>query len=194
MKQTDQFKDMCLEQLSAVDKISRAQTELTAKETAAAREQVNTLVGEVTKAKIGVATAKAELSAAKAMGEVEAERKEVEAQRTLIAQDLAKDAIGQAGDLAKAFFVSKTGMTPELSEVAAALQDNPDMMEALKNPKVREQLKNPDNVSYIAASLTQAVALAEQQEAAAVAEAAQATANPPAADGEPPPSGSEPSE
>ncbi|MFT5680575.1 MAG: hypothetical protein ACI8RZ_001481 [Myxococcota bacterium] len=181
MRQADDFKEMCLSHMKEVDVISRAQTATTAKDMAAAREQVNTLVGEVTKARIGVAAAKAEVVAAEAMAEVEVKRKAVEAQQSEVNRELAKGALDQMGSFGKALLFSKTGMSAELTEVATALQTNPEMMEALKDPLVREQLKNADNLSFIAASLKQAV---EVERAKAKADAATP------AD----PSGSEPSE
>ena len=166
LEQTQKFGSMCLAQMGKVDEISRKQTELTAKETAAAREQVNTLVREVSKAKISAANAKAELTAAAAMTAVESERKAIEAERAQVGQELAKEALGKVGEFGQAFLMSKTGMSAEMLEVANALQNNPEMVEALGDPRVRDQLKNPDNLSYIAASLKQAVAVVVAQEAA----------------------------
>ncbi len=169
MRQTAQFGSLCLRQMEKVDEISRTQAALTAQETAAAREQVNTLVERLTAAKVGEAEARAALLTASVDEKAEVER-------TRAGQALAKDAIGKLGELGQAFLVSKTGLPPEMNEVATALQSNPEMMEALRDPKVREQLKSADNLSYLASMLKQAAAVAAQQ--AEVATEAESTPTP----------------
>jgi hypothetical protein len=159
MAQTAQFGSLCLRQMEKVDEISRQQASLTAAETAAAREQVNALVERLTAAKVSEAEARAELLTASA-------DEAAEAKRTETGQLLARDAISTLGELGQAFLVGKTGLPPEMAEVASALQGNPEMMEALRDPKVRDQLKSPDNLSYLATMLKHAAAVAEEQEAA----------------------------
>lgn len=165
MSQAKDFSAMCLTQMGAVDEISRKQTELTAKETAAARAQVNELVGQVSSAQLGAAEAKVQLMKAEALGEVEEERKQVESDKQQAGQELAKEALGKLGELGQALLTTKMGIPPELSEVSLALQSNPAMMEALRDPKVREQLKSAENLDYLATMLRQAADVAEQQAA-----------------------------
>ncbi len=180
MTQAEQFGALCLRQMKSVDEISRTQAELTAKETEAARAQVTELVREVSKAKVTAAENQVKVMAAEAMNEVAEQRKQVEAERSLAGQDLAKEAINRLGELGQAFVTTKLGMPTELAEVSAALQSSPAMMEALRDPKVREQLKSPENLDYLSAMLKQA--------AAVTPEAATQDTPPPS------PSGSEPSE
>ncbi len=156
LTQTNEFGAMCLRQMEKVDDISRRQSELTAKETAAARQQVNDLVSMVAQAKMSEAEARAELLTASA-------DEAAEAKRTETSQILAKEAIGKIGELGQAFLVSRTGLAPEMAEVATVLQGNAEMVEALRDPRVRDQLKNADNLSYLAAMLKQAAAVAEEQ-------------------------------
>ncbi len=160
MSQTKAFGDLCLKQMAKVDEISRTQAELTAKETAAARQQVNELVAMVAQAKMSEAEARAELLT------VEADET-AEAKRTETGQLLARDAINKLGELGQAFLVGKAGVPPELAEVLTSLQSNPEMVEALRDPKVREQLKSADNLSYLATMLKHAAAVAAEQAAQA---------------------------
>ncbi len=156
MQQMVQYSAMCLRQMNAVDEISRKQSQLTAQETAAARAQVNELVGLVTQAKMNEAEAKAALLTASA-------DEAAEAKRTETGQILAKEAIGKLGELGQAFIISRTGFSPELSDIATSLQNHPAMVNALRDPIVREQLKNPDNLEYLANMLTQAAEIAQEQ-------------------------------
>ncbi len=165
MAQTSAFGSLCLRQMEAVDTISRSQAELTAKETAASRAQVNELVREVSKAKVSAAENQVKVMAAEAMNEVAEEKKKVEAERNLASQALAKDAINKLGELGHAFVVTKMGMAPELVEVSTALQSSPAMMEALKDPRVREQLKSQENLDYLSAMLKQAADVSAQEAA-----------------------------
>lgn len=156
MSQAADFSAMCLKQMGSVDAISRNQAALTAQETAAARAQVNELVGQVSRAQLGAAEAKVELMKAQALGEVEDARKQVESDKQQAGQELAKDALEKLGELGQALLTTKMGLPPELSEVSLALQGNPAMMEALRDPKVRAQLKSSDNLEYLATMLRQA--------------------------------------
>lgn len=67
---------------------------------------------------------------------------------------LARDAIQQLGETAKAFFVAR-GVPPNLAEVMQAISSSPELVSALDDPAVREVLRDPRNLQGLAGLLKQ---------------------------------------
>ena len=98
---------------------------------------------------------------------------------------LAKEALSQLGDAAKAFLTAR-GINPEMADVLGVLGSSPELMSALQSPDVRTLMQDPSNLS----GLAQMLEAAGQQ--ARVAREAAATAPPPptsTAQPQPPPAG-----
>jgi hypothetical protein len=82
---------------------------------------------------------------------------------------LAREALQQLGEAARAFLVAK-GVPPELTDVLGAIGGSPELMHTLNDPDVRTLMKDPGNLAALAAML---------KNAAAVSKAAQNPANNP---------------
>ena len=94
---------------------------------------------------------------------------------------LAKEALSQLGDAAKAFLTAR-GINPEMADVLGVLGSSPELMTALNDPDVRALMQNPSNLSGLAQMLKAAGAQARAARQAA------ASAPPPAPDSQPQPS------
>lgn len=81
-------------------------------------------------------------------------------QQTDMKMTLAREAVGQLGNVAQSFFTAR-GIPPELAEVLGALGSSPELMASLQKPSVRALLQNPDNLKALATSLEN---IGEQQE------------------------------
>lgn len=73
--------------------------------------------------------------------------------------DLARHALQQLGDAAKAFLATR-GVPPELADVLGALGSSPTLVSALNEPDVRELIREPQNLELLAGLLRQAGAQA----------------------------------
>ena len=76
--------------------------------------------------------------------------------------EIAKQALQQLGDAAKAFLSAK-GVTPEMADVLGTMSQSPDLMNVLADPDVRVLMQDPNNLKFLATMLKQA---AEQARAA----------------------------
>jgi len=65
---------------------------------------------------------------------------------------LAKEALSQLGDAAKAFLTAR-GINPEMADVLGVLGSSPELMTALNDPDVRALMQNPSNLSGLAQML-----------------------------------------
>ena len=75
---------------------------------------------------------------------------------------LAREAITQLGDAAKAFLTAR-GINPEMADVLGVLGSSPELMTALNDPDVRALMQEPSNLSDLAKMLK---AAAQQARAA----------------------------
>ncbi len=82
---------------------------------------------------------------------------------------LARDAINQLGEAARAFLATR-GLSPEMAEVLGLLGNSPELSAALADPEVRTLMQDPDNLSALAAMLRQAAAQARAAREAGQAE------------------------
>jgi hypothetical protein len=69
--------------------------------------------------------------------------------------ELARHALQQLGEAAKAFLATR-GVPPELADVLGALGQSPALVSALNEPEVRELIAEPQNLELIAGMLRQA--------------------------------------
>jgi len=122
------------------------------------RGQVDTLVASILESKV------AQLQVS--------ETRQIEEQQDQARHALAREAISQLGDTAKAFLAAR-GVTPELAEVLEVLGQSPELVAALNDPDVRALMQDPSNLSDLAKMLK----MVGQQARAAQ----QANAVPPAA-------------
>jgi hypothetical protein len=76
--------------------------------------------------------------------------------------EIAKHALQQLGDAAKAFLAAR-GVTPEMADVLGTLGQSPDLMATLNDPDVRILMQDGNNLKLLAGLLKQA---AEQSRAA----------------------------
>ncbi len=76
--------------------------------------------------------------------------------------EIAKHALQQLGDAAKAFLAAR-GVTPEMADVLGTLGQSPDLMATLNDPDVRILMQDGNNLKLLAGLLKQA---AEQARAA----------------------------
>lgn len=83
--------------------------------------------------------------------------------------EIAKHALQQLGEAAKAFLAAK-GVTPEMADVLGTLGQSPDLMGTLNDPDVRVLMQDPNNLKLLAGMLKQAA----QQARAMREQAAQA--------------------
>jgi hypothetical protein len=105
------------------------------------RDQVDQLVAAVLTAKV----TEAEL----------AEQRRT-AERTDDARtELARHALQQLGDAAKAFLAAK-GVTPEMADTLGTLGQSPELLQALQDPDVRALMADPNNLRMVAGMLKQA--------------------------------------
>ena len=74
---------------------------------------------------------------------------------------LAREAIGQLGDAAKAFLTAR-GVSPEMADVLGVIGSSPELVGALNDPEVRALMREPDNLKGLAQMLK---AAAEQARA-----------------------------
>lgn len=107
---------------------------------------------------------------------------------------LARDAIQQLGETAKAFFVAR-GVPPNLADVMQSIGSCPELLAVLDEPSVRELLRDPKNLQGLAGLLRQ---VSQQHQALRSAASgmpgtpAQPRANQPSSSGNP--SGAHPSQ
>ena len=73
--------------------------------------------------------------------------------------ELAKHALQQLGDAAKAFLAAK-GVTPEMADALGTVGQSPELLQALQDPDVRLLMSDPNNLRMVAAMLKQAGAQA----------------------------------
>jgi len=88
---------------------------------------------------------------------------------------LAREALAQLGDAAKAFLTAR-GINPEMADVLGVLGSSPELMGALNDPDVRALMQDPGNLSSLAQMLK-----AAGQQARAAREAGGAPPPPPPA-------------
>ncbi len=69
--------------------------------------------------------------------------------------EIAKHALQQLGDAAKAFLPAR-GVSPEMADVLGTLGGSPDLMGALADPDVRILMQDPANLKVLAGLLKQA--------------------------------------
>lgn len=69
--------------------------------------------------------------------------------------EIAKHALQQLGDAAKAFLAAR-GVTPEMADVLGTLGQSPDLMAALNDPDVRLLMQDANNLKLLAGLLKQA--------------------------------------
>jgi hypothetical protein len=69
--------------------------------------------------------------------------------------ELARQALLQLGEAARAFLVSK-GMSPEVADTLGALGQSPDLVAALNDPDVKVLMQDPNNLKLLAGMLKQA--------------------------------------
>lgn len=86
------------------------------------------LVGELTNLRLGV-------------NEI-TEEKRAEESATRVKTELGKEFIGQMGAVGRAYVASKSGVPPELAELADLVGASPELVEALRAPEVKELLKD----------------------------------------------------
>ena len=86
---------------------------------------------------------------------------------------LARDAINQLGEAARAFLLSR-GLTPDTAELLGVLGNSPELAAALNDPDVRGLMQKPENLKALAQMLRQAGA-----QVRAASQAGQAAAQPP---------------
>lgn len=79
---------------------------------------------------------------------------------------LAREALAQIGDVARAFFVSRD-VSPELGDVAGLIASSPSLMTSLQDPKVKSMLENPENLEALGSMLKQFAGQAAELESAA---------------------------
>lgn len=79
--------------------------------------------------------------------------------------EIAKHALQQFGDAAKAFLAAR-GVTPEMADVFGTLGQSPDLMAALGDPDVRALMQDPQNLKMLAGLLRQAAAQQKAMNAA----------------------------
>lgn len=125
------------------------------------RDQVDQLVGAILENRIGELQLHEERQAAE---------REDDARHAL-----AKEALSQLGDAAKAFLTAR-GVSPEMADVLGVLGGSPDLMAALNDPDVRALMQDPSNLTGLAHMLK-----AAGQQARAAREATGATEPPPPA-------------
>jgi hypothetical protein len=78
--------------------------------------------------------------------------------------ELARHALQQLGDAAKAFMAAK-GVTPEMADALGVIGQSPDMLEALQDPDVRALMQDPNHLRLFAGMLKQAGAQARAMRA-----------------------------
>ena len=66
--------------------------------------------------------------------------------------ELAREALSQLGDAAKAFLTAR-GINPEMADVLGVLGTSPDLVGALNDPDVRALMQEPSNLSSLAEML-----------------------------------------
>ncbi|MEZ4322861.1 MAG: hypothetical protein R3F61_35670 [Myxococcota bacterium] len=104
------------------------------------RGQVDTLVGSILEARVQDATAREERALRSDQHDVKA--------------SLARDALQQIGEAAKAFWMSQ-GLPPDTAELLQLLGRSPRLTEALNRPEVRHLMKDPKHLEDLAAMLEQ---------------------------------------
>ena len=114
----------------------------------ASRDQVDELVGAI----LNLRAAEMEL----------AEKQRATDKTEDTRAEIAKHALQQLGDAAKAFLAAK-GVTPEMADVLGTLGQSPELMATLNDPDVRLLMQDGNNLKLLAGLLKQA---AEQARAA----------------------------
>lgn len=109
------------------------------------RGQVDTLVGSILEARVQEATAREERA-------LQSEQHDTKA-------SLARDALQQIGEAAKAFWMSQ-GLPPETAELLQLLGRSPKLAETLNKPAVRDLMKDPKHLEDLAAMLEHVAAQA----------------------------------
>jgi len=94
--------------------------------------------------------------------------------------ELAREALNQLGDAAKAFLTAR-GVTPELADVLGVIGTSPELVSTLSDPDVRALMQDPANLKSLAQMLKAAAAQAR------AAQQAQAQAQQPGGGTTPPP-------
>jgi hypothetical protein len=118
------------------------------------RGQVDTLVGSILEARVQEATSREERA-------MQSEQHDTKA-------SLARDALQQIGEAAKAFWMSQ-GLPAETAELLQLLGQSPRLTETLNKPAVRDLMRDPKHLEDLAKML-------------AAQAAAQAAATPPSTD------------
>ena len=109
------------------------------------REQVDTLVGAILENRYK---------------ELELDEERRSEERDGVARHaLAKEALSQLGDAAKAFLTAR-GVNPEMADVLGVLGSSPELIAALNDPDVRALMDDPSNLSGLAQMLKGAAAQA----------------------------------
>lgn len=98
--------------------------------------------------------------------EVEAQEQAIHSQESGQRMLLAREALAQIGDVARAFFVSR-GVSPELGDVAGLIASSPSLMTSLQDPKVKSMLEKPENLEALGSMLKQFAGQAAELESAA---------------------------
>jgi len=93
---------------------------------------------------------------------------------------LAREALNQLGDAAKAFLTAR-GVSPGLADVLGVIGTSPELVGTLSDPDVRALMRDPDNLKSLAQMLKAAAAQAR------AAQQAQAQAQQPGGGTTPPP-------
>jgi hypothetical protein len=109
----------------------------------ASRDQVDELVGAI----LNLRAAEMEIA------EKQRSSDKTEDTRT----EIAKHALQQLGDAAKAFLAAR-GVSPEMADVLGTLGQSPELMGTLNDPDVRVLMQDPNNLKLLAGLLKQAAA------------------------------------
>jgi hypothetical protein len=109
------------------------------------RDQVDQLVAAILNARV---------QEAEAAGTRDLEERKGDARTAL-----ARDALHQLGEAARAFLVAK-GINPEMTEVVSSMGTCPDLVAALNDPEVKGLMQNPENLKVLASMLRGAAAQA----------------------------------
>lgn len=102
------------------------------------RSQVDTLVGSILEARVQEASAR--------------EERALQSEQSDTRASLARDALQQIGEAAKAFWMSQ-GLPPESAELLQLLGRSSKLQDALNDPRVRELMKNPKHLDDLAGML-----------------------------------------
>jgi hypothetical protein len=109
------------------------------------RDQVDQLVAAILESRLRDAVAREEAEAEERKGKVRAA--------------LARNALDQMGEAARAFLLGR-GIHPEIAGAVAAMGASPDLVAALNDPEVKGLMRNPENLEILASMLRGAAAQA----------------------------------